>query len=332
MRDIQNKLVLYWSNSNKISDLIKELPTFCDIYEKQVKEGLLPNIGTYYLSPYIYDINDFFQNNNNICFKIKTPYTKDSELLLKDLFLVITSSNILILEPVVKNSKNICIMNFHGDLFAVEKIKEKKGNEKIFEGYYTFQIIWNNNINVKMKELEKKIKEREIVEKRNIELEQKEREEKQKKLDEQRKKYEKSIQDKKIFLLKKMRKRERKREEYRNIQKEQILENFNQLYIKRTDRKLRVVRYEKIQDYKRQKTKEEIEERMRKAEKIRLQKELIRFERLRINEEVRQKKNKMIARFKRILHDDNHYTKEEIVDFVIKGEKLPKQFKKRLQK
>ncbi len=149
MRDIQNKLVLYWSNSNKISDLIKELPTFCDIYEKQVKEGLLPNIGTYYLSPYIYDINDFFQNNNNICFKIKTPYTKDSELLLKDLFLVITSSNILILEPVVKNSKNICIMNFYGDLFAVEKIKEKKGNEKIFEGYYTFQIIWNNNINVK---------------------------------------------------------------------------------------------------------------------------------------------------------------------------------------
>ena len=122
-----------------------------------------------------------------------------------------------------------------------------------------------------------------------------------------------------------MRRRERNREVYVAKQKEQILENFNQLYMKRTDRKLRVVRYEKIQDYKRQKTKEEIEERMRRAEKMRIQKELIRFERLRINEEVRQKKNKMIARFKRILHDDNHYTNEEIVDFVIKGEKIPKQ-------
>ena len=33
----------------------------------------------------------------------------------------------------------------------------------------------------------------------------------------------------------------------------------------------------------------------------------------------------MIARFKQILHDDNHYTKDEIVDFVIKGTKLPKE-------
>jgi hypothetical protein len=149
MRDIQNKLILYWSNSNKISDLIKELPTFCDTYEKQVKEGILPNVGTYYLSPYIYDINDFFQNNNNICFKIKIPYTKETELLLKDSYLVITSSNLLILEPADNNSKNLCVIDYYGDLFAVEKIEEIEGNDKSLEEYYTFKIIWNKHINNK---------------------------------------------------------------------------------------------------------------------------------------------------------------------------------------
>ena len=146
MRDIQNKLILYWSETNKVSELINELPTFCDNFEKQIKEGFLPNIGNYYLESYKYDINDFLSNNNNICFKIKISYKKEDELLLKDLYLLITSSAILILEPVDKKSKNICVINYYGDLFAVEKLEEIENNEKIYENYFTFKIIWNNKI------------------------------------------------------------------------------------------------------------------------------------------------------------------------------------------
>ena len=149
MRNIQNKLLLYWSNSNKISDLINELPSFCNNFESQLKEGFLPNIGIYYLNSYKYDINDFLSNNNNICFKIKTPYSNENELILVDKYLLITLSTIIILEPVKEKTKNICTINYIGELFALEKIEKYENNNSIFEDYYCFKLIWNNNISQK---------------------------------------------------------------------------------------------------------------------------------------------------------------------------------------
>lgn len=143
MRNIQNKLVLYWSKTNKIYDLIIELPIFCYNFEKQVKEGFLPNLGIYYLSSYIYDINDFLSNNNNICFKIKTTYKKDDELLLKDLYLLLTTSSLLILESNDEKAKNKCVLRYAGELFNIEKLVDLVGDDQNLEEYDCFKIDWN---------------------------------------------------------------------------------------------------------------------------------------------------------------------------------------------
>jgi hypothetical protein len=146
MRNIQNKLVLYWSKDNKIYDLISELPIFCYNFEKQVKEGFLPNIGNYYLSSYVYDINDFLSNNNNICYKIKTPYKKDNESILKDLYLLLTASSLLILESIDEKAKNKCVLSYVGELFKVEKLVDLVRDDQNLEEYDCFKIDWKNNI------------------------------------------------------------------------------------------------------------------------------------------------------------------------------------------
>ena len=53
MRNIQINLVQKWTSSTKVSELIDKLPDFCDNFEYQIKEGLLPNIGEYSLNDYI---------------------------------------------------------------------------------------------------------------------------------------------------------------------------------------------------------------------------------------------------------------------------------------
>ena len=147
MRNIQNKLLLYWSRTNKVYDLICELPKFCDNFEKQVKEGFLPNLGNYYLSSYAYDINDFLSNNNNICFKIKTPYKKDDELLLKDLYLLLTTSSLLILESIDEKSKNKCVLRYIGQLSNIEKLVDLVRDDQNLEEYDCFKIDWISHIN-----------------------------------------------------------------------------------------------------------------------------------------------------------------------------------------
>ena len=146
MRNIQNKLKLFWNKDNKIYELISELPIFCNNFEYQIKEGILPNIGIYYLNSYKYDINDFLANNNNICFKFKAVYANEDDLTLKVKYLLITASAIIILEPVDVKFKNICMINYIGELFAVQKLEKFESNQEIFEEYYCFKIIWNKNI------------------------------------------------------------------------------------------------------------------------------------------------------------------------------------------
>ena len=146
MRNIQSKLKLFWNKDNQITELISELPNFCNNFEYQVKEGILPNVGFYYLNSYKYDINDFLSNNNNICFKFKAVYANEDDLTLKNKYLLITASAIIILEPVEEKFKNICKINYIGELFAVEKLEKFESNQNIFEEYYCFKIIWNKNI------------------------------------------------------------------------------------------------------------------------------------------------------------------------------------------
>ena len=161
MRNILNKLILYWTPKNKIDEIISALPIFCDNFEYQIKEGIYPNVGVYYINSYKYDINDFFGNMNNICFKIKIPYENNNELFFKDNYLVITASSIIVLEPKDEKFKNICVINFVGDLFNVEKIEiinsfenfEKINNFKKIEEFVGLRIIWNGQISQKFNDI-----------------------------------------------------------------------------------------------------------------------------------------------------------------------------------
>ena len=90
MSNILNKLILYWSNSNTLSQIFLEIPKFIRNLDYQIKEGFLPLIGIYHINSYKYDINNFLGNDNNECFHIKTPYDKNKEILLVEGYLLIT--------------------------------------------------------------------------------------------------------------------------------------------------------------------------------------------------------------------------------------------------
>ena len=144
MRNIQKNLIPKWKTSNKVSQLIDELPDFCNNYEFQIKEGLLPDIGEYSINSYKYDINDFFRNQNNKCFKILI-LNEDEEgdkKIFSNRFFVITSTSFIILKSVDEKFKNICEINYVGDLCEIEGIDEfsKEGVE--YKDLVCFKIEW----------------------------------------------------------------------------------------------------------------------------------------------------------------------------------------------
>lgn len=146
MRNLLNKLILFWSNTNTISQIFSAIPIFCRNLVSQLKKGFLPLIGNYYINSYLYDINDFLSNENNICFHIITPYEKKDGILLLEGYLIITAHNYLILEPADEKSKNICIIKYAGCINHVEKIQKYEYDEEVLENYLCFRILINKNI------------------------------------------------------------------------------------------------------------------------------------------------------------------------------------------
>ena len=146
MSNILNKLILFWSNTNTISQIFLLIPKFCKNLEYQINQGILPVLGTYHLNSYKYDINNFLANENNKCFHISTPYEKNNKIFLIEGFLIITTHNYLITESIEEKNKNICIIKHAGKINAVEKIEEYKYDEKILENYICFRIILDKNI------------------------------------------------------------------------------------------------------------------------------------------------------------------------------------------
>ena len=146
MSNILNKLILYWSNSNTISQIFLEIPKFIRNLDYQIKEGFLPLIGIYHINSYQYDINNFLGNDNNVCFHIKTPHEKNNGIELIEGYIMVTTHNFLIMEPVEEKSKNICIIKYAGKINAVEKIEVYEYSEKILENYTCFRIIIDKNI------------------------------------------------------------------------------------------------------------------------------------------------------------------------------------------
>ena len=123
MRNLQKNLIPKWNSGNKISDLIEELPTLCNNFEYQIGKSLLPNLGEYSINSYVYDINDFFRNPNNKCFKITVPVkNEDDKTIFHNRYFVITSTTFIILEVVNERYRNMCKIN--GRMVTVNELKE----------------------------------------------------------------------------------------------------------------------------------------------------------------------------------------------------------------
>lgn len=158
MRNIQKNLVKKWNPDTKISDIIKLLPDFCDYYIFQIYSSLLPNIGEYYLNWFNYDVNDFVKNTKNKIFKVLVPFqtykdkNKEKDIFLK-VFFIVTSINIIVFESIDEKYKNICKINYVGNIYEIEEInvffKEGKGNEE-YKDLGCLKIRWPKNYSNKM--------------------------------------------------------------------------------------------------------------------------------------------------------------------------------------
>ena len=114
-------------------------------------------------------------------------------------------------------------------------------------------------------------------------------------------KYEKSIEDDKKKLVSKIKKADKRRIEYKEEQKQITLKKNNQIYLSRMDRKNRVIRNEKAQEYEREEKMKSILERMEKIDKMKKQQQKINEERAKAQEEIREKKQVMVDKFTEVM-------------------------------
>ena len=124
MRNLQVNLIPKWNSANKLSEIIKELPNFCNDFEYQINRGLLPNLGAYSINSFEYDINDLLRNQNNKCFKILIPIQDEDKekTVFHSRYSVITSESFIILESIKERYKNICKINYVGNIYEIEEI------------------------------------------------------------------------------------------------------------------------------------------------------------------------------------------------------------------
>ena len=155
MRNIQ-KNVIKWKKDSKISDIIKKLPDFCNYYENELFNCVIPNIGEYYLHTYQYDINDFMKNPNNKIFNILLPMAiinkeNEKEEIFLQRFFIVTSVNCILFEPIDKKYKNICKINYVGDLYEINQIKIFfKERQEEYKDLTCFKLVWNQHYSNKL--------------------------------------------------------------------------------------------------------------------------------------------------------------------------------------
>jgi len=121
-----------------------------------------------------------------------------------------------------------------------------------------------------------------------------------------------------------MLKQEERTREVKLENEKQTQKKFNKMYILREDRKNRVKRSEKIKEYNRKKLLDSINERFKKMEKIKRDKQNLDTERKIMQEQMRQKKQKMMYKFKILIHSDKFYKREEFYDYIFNNKPMPK--------
>ena len=148
MRNILKNIIPEWSDNYTVNDIISKFPSFVENLDYQINNKLLPNVGEYYIKSVYYDINDFLLNSNNKFFRVKiVAKEENNEVEFKDLYAVITKSNLIFLKSIDKTKKNLCQIKYVINLFGIERLRRFLRIGEQFNGYACFKIVNNKYIN-----------------------------------------------------------------------------------------------------------------------------------------------------------------------------------------
>ena len=152
MRNIQRNIIPEWSNENNITDIILKLPLFTDSIDYQVSKQLIPYVGEYYLKSIIYNINDFFLNDNNKFFRVQiASKNKNDEIEFTPMYIIITKTNLLFLKSIDKTNKSLCILKYIINLIGIERLRRFLKEGEKFKGLSCFKIVNNKFVNNSIK-------------------------------------------------------------------------------------------------------------------------------------------------------------------------------------
>ena len=147
MKNIQKNLIEQWKQKNTVSDLLSELLIFSKALAFQADNMLVPNIGEYHYNSYIYNLNDFLLNKNNVFFRVYyfSSQEKNKDINKNERYMIITKNCILFLANKIPDKKNLCILEFKFELTWIESLK--KFNASKYPDFSFFEFIWNNHSN-----------------------------------------------------------------------------------------------------------------------------------------------------------------------------------------
>ena len=197
-----------------------------------------------------------------------------------------------------------------------EIIKRAERIKHVLEQYEEKNKLRILQYNKKMEEINKRKEEKQIEEMRFLEEQKRKKEEKEKKLHEIRNKFEKSMADSRQRLMEKIIYTDKKIKNQKMVQEKQLHIKFNKLYISREDRKNRVIRRERVNDFQRTQKMDKINQRMKRIDNMQKDRYLLEEERKKIEEEIHNKKIIMLKRLQNVIKNNKQMSKDEIMDYV----------------
>ena len=105
--------------------------------------GLIPIIGKYYINSIYYDINSFLLNQKNKIFRVKIQEPGKKFEDFTERFLIVTDTVFFIFNSLnYQNKKNLCVINYVGDIFAVKDMKRYIENDIDLNDYFCVKFEW----------------------------------------------------------------------------------------------------------------------------------------------------------------------------------------------
>ena len=147
MRNIQKNLVGEWNQKYTINHLINEMLTFSDTLAFQAENNLLPTVGEYTYNSYIYDLNDFLLNVDNLFFRVYyfAGSKKNTDITQNEKYMIITKTMVLFFSCKNPDRKQLCQIEFKFELTWIDSLR--RFSNQNYKDLNFFEIIWNNHSN-----------------------------------------------------------------------------------------------------------------------------------------------------------------------------------------